>query len=132
MPDRKPVQQLFDFDRAALVESPSAPPAQGQPKEATMSAIDRLADWLTDPRTRKPTTELAEEALYAARKALVERKNGYVQKAEDLLEALSLRNGKTSGDDIVPGPSPAGEDFQALVEELLDALAERLNARGRC
>jgi hypothetical protein len=127
MTDRKPTQQLFDFDAPRPLElAPAAPTARYQPGEETMSAIHQLEEWLTDPRTGKAVTELGEEALLTIRKALVEGKNGYVQRAEDLLEALALRNGRTSGDDIAPGPVPAEGDFQVTVEELLDALAERI------
>jgi hypothetical protein len=131
MPDRKLTQQLFDFDTPRPVESTPAPPAtRHQPDEETMSAIRQLEEWLTDPRTGKAVTDLGEEAMFAVRMALVEGKNGYVHRAEDLLEALALRNGRSSGDDIALGPALEDGDFQATVEELLDALAERVNAKG--
>jgi hypothetical protein len=124
MAERKLTQRTFDFDAPAAVEStPAAPAASSDLSEETMPAIDRLADWLTDPRTAKPVTELGEETLLAVRKALVEGKNGYVQSAEDLLGALVSRNGPTSGDDVAPGPVAEGDDFQATIEDLLDALA---------
>jgi hypothetical protein len=66
MPDRKLTQQLFDFDPPHTVESPpAAPTACHEPGEETMSAIDQLVDWLTDPRTGKALTELGEEAVHS-------------------------------------------------------------------
>jgi hypothetical protein len=124
MTGNKPTQQLFDFDRP---DAPQPPPAQ--PGEEVLAALDRLAGWLTDPLTNKPVSDLGGEALSAVRKALVERKNGYVHRAEDLLEALLLRNGKTGGDDIAAGQE--GDDFHHVVDKLLDALAERVTTRRR-
>jgi hypothetical protein len=95
-----------------------------------MPATVCLAEWLCDPATGKAVTELGQEALLVVRKALEEGKNGYVQRAEDLLEALARQNGRTSGDDIAPGPAVESGDFQVTVEELLDALAERVTAKG--
>jgi hypothetical protein len=63
-----------------------------------MSAIARLEEWLTYPRTRKPVTELGEDELDAVRKALAEGKNGYSHRAVDLLEALAIRNGRNEGE----------------------------------
>jgi hypothetical protein len=124
MSDRKLTQRLFDFD------NPSPPPTAARVSEDTIAALKQFAAWLTDPRTGRPFTDLGEEALSAVGKALAEGKNGYVHRAEDLLEALALRNGRTSGDDIAPGPAVEDGDFQATLEELLNALAERVTARG--
>jgi hypothetical protein len=81
-----------------------------------MSAIHQLEEWLTDPRTGKAVTELGEDALLAIRKALVDGKNGDIQKAEDLLEALALRNGRNSGDDIAPGRGYARQGERSTIE----------------
>ncbi len=75
-------------------------------------------------------TELAEEALFAVRKALVEGRAGYHHQAEDLLEALKILNGPSDGPDISCGPRAAGDDdFHAAVEAALDALHGRFLAR---
>lgn len=79
-----------------------------------------------------PVSELGYEALYAVRKTLVQGRNAYTQKAEDLLEMLKLRNGKMEGDDLASGMGREnGADFHYDVEAVLDALALRLNARSR-
>jgi hypothetical protein len=54
MPDRKPVQQLFDFDRPAPVESSPSPVVRAEQvagSEEPLSALDHLEDWLIDPVT---------------------------------------------------------------------------------
>jgi hypothetical protein len=128
----KPTQQLLPFpdeSRPQPRTRPLASSAPYQPSEEALAAINRLEDWLLEPRTRK-STPLAEEVLFAVRKALLEGKNGYWHRAEDLLEALVLRNGRTQGEDIPPGPVPEGEDFLATVQELLGCLHERLSGKG--
>jgi hypothetical protein len=95
-----------------------------------MSARGQLECWRTDPRTGKAVTELGEEALFTVRKALLEGKNSSVQRAEDLLEALTLRNGRKGGDDVAAGPVPGEGNVHATVEELLDVLADRVAAKG--
>jgi len=104
--------------------------ARNQPSEKALAAIARLETWLTDPRTGK-MTPVGEEALAAARKTLVEGKNGYWHVAEYRLETLALRNGRTHGDDIPVGVKKEGEDFQQAIEDLLDCLHERLVNRVR-
>jgi hypothetical protein len=85
--------------------------------------------WLTDPRTGKMTPE-GKDALMAVRKALVEGKNGWWHIAEDRLETLLLRNGRTHGDDIPAGVTVEGGYFQRSVDDVLDCLHERLVSRG--
>jgi hypothetical protein len=108
--------------------SPS--PAHDEASDEAVAAFERLEEWLTGPRG--PVTELAEETLRAAAKALLEGQNGYFHKAEDGLEALKLRNGKTEGDDIPDGLAVAkADDFQADVDAVLDALHERMFLQER-
>ena len=134
MPD-KPTQKTVDFDATPPARPAPAPvvqPRYASDDEPTAAEIvARLEAWPTDPTTGKPTTSLAEEALYAVGKALVEGKNGYVQKAEDLLEALALRNGRTSGEDIAPGPMREDGDLQQTIEDVIRAMDERVAGRGR-
>jgi hypothetical protein len=103
------------------------PPRHIVSDEEPMTALDQFEDWLTDPRTGKPVTELADEALHAVRKTLADGKNCHAQKAEDMLEALALRNGWTSSEDIPPVPD--GPDLQQTIDDLLDLLTERVTAR---
>jgi len=101
-----------------------------QPSQEAINAIERLKAWLTDPRTGK-MTPLGEETLYALEKALVEGRNGWLLKAEDMLEVLAIRNGQAQGDDI-PGSHPPGDrDFQQTIEDLRDCLHERVVGKGR-
>ncbi len=133
MPD-KPTQQLLPFSAVTPVAiSPPLPeqvPVQYEPSAEALAAFERLEDWLLDPRTEKPRTDLAEEALRSVGKALLEGKNAWFQAAEDHLETLALRNGKTAGEDIPPGPTPVGDDFQRTLEGLLDHLHERFLSRS--
>lgn len=124
MPD-KPTQKLLPFDQ------PPATHAEGvrfQPSEDALEAFGQLKTWLCGPRG--PVTEVAGETLRAVEKALIEGKNGWFHTAEDGLEAMKLRNGRTEGDDIPPGPIPEGRDFQQTVEDCLDAMHERMLTRG--
>ena len=133
MPDHKLTQRFLNFDDPTA-PVPFTPPPPLPPVKVSWHArlrLERLAEWLTDPRTGRPFTELGAEVLKSLRKVLLEGKNGYVQHAEDLLELLSRRNGKTTGEDIPPVPVPVSDDFRRAVEEVLDVLAERVTARGR-
>lgn len=124
MPD-KPVQQLFDFDAAA---GPRAEAVRYKPSRVAVDALGRLESWLKDPRTGRMSS-VAEEAVEAVRRALLEGKNGWWHKAEDELEALRLRNGPVRGDDVPAGVTgDGGPDFHEAVEDLLDCLRERLRA----
>jgi hypothetical protein len=105
---RRPIQQLIPF--GAAPETPRADALRYRPSAETFSAVERLESWLLAPRGRM--TELAEEALFCVRKALIEGKGSYHHQAGDLLEALKLRNGRTEGNDIPAGRRVlAGEDF---------------------
>ena len=129
--DRKLTQQLFACDAPPAAQSPLSPvvlPRHIVSDEEPRTALDQLEDWLIDPRTGKLVTKLAEEAVHAVRKTLVEGKNAYVQTAEDWLEAVALRNSRTSGEDIPPVPVPDGPDFQQTIDDLL---TERVTARWR-
>jgi len=63
-------------------------------------------------------------------KALLEGKNSYAHKAEDLLEILALRNGSMWGDDIAR-EAKVRENFHETLDEVLDALHERFLKRER-
>src|SRR5262245_13264177 len=130
MPDT-PKQQLIPFPEETVeTTTPILPSAGYRPSDEAAAAYDRLEAWLTGPRG--PVTELAEETLQAVARALLEGKNGYFHKAEDGLETLKLRNGKTDGEDIPAGiAAEQGDDFQADVEAVLDALHGQMLARGR-
>jgi hypothetical protein len=116
----KPVQKLLPFDAPADL-GPISAALRHEPSADAVAAYDRLENWLLDARGR-PLTELGEETLRAVGKELIEGKNGWWHKAEDNLEALKLRNGKTEGEDIRSGEG----DFQQVVETVLDCLHERL------
>jgi len=130
-------QPLLPFDDP-LAEMPAEPPplshAEGvryQPSEEALTALERLQAWLTDPLTGK-ASPLGQEALDALDKALVEGRNGWLLKAEDTLEALAVRNGRHQGDDIPAGQQLGeGPDFQQTIEDVLDALQERVVGRWR-
>jgi len=134
---KQPTQLLFSFDPPASDASPPAAPAAAvsvasyQPSSEALAALSRLETRLTDPETGKPSA-LGQEALYAIRQALVEGRNGWLLKAEDMLEALAVRNDSTQGDDIPAGRQPAeGADFQQAIEDVLDALQERVVGKRR-
>lgn len=130
MPD-KPTQKLLPFDDPPA-ESSHFRAGLYDPSEEALAAFERLEAWLIHPRTNRPETELAEQTLRAVARALLEGKNGWFHAAEDYLETLKLRNGKTEGDDISAGIVPAqGDDFHADIETLLDLLHERLSSRDR-
>jgi len=117
-------------------DSPSAPVSHTaavsyKPSEEALAAIDRLRAWLTDPRTGRPRTDLAKETLHALNKALVEGHKGWLLAAEGTLEALALRNGRDRGDDIPTSQQLKGPDCHRTIEDLLDALHERVVGRGR-
>ncbi len=111
---------------------PEPAPIVYAPSAEARAAFERLEDWLLGPYTDRPRTELAEEALRSVARALIEGKNAWHHAAEDHLEALALRNGKTAGEDIPPGPASEGEDFQHTIEELLDHLHERFLSKSEC
>jgi hypothetical protein len=48
-----------------------------------------------------------------------------------MLEALALRNGRSSGDAIPPVPVPHGPDCQQATDDRLDLLTWRVTARER-
>lgn len=121
MPE-KPTQKLLPFDAPAESHLEAV---RYEPSDEARGAFERLEGWLKGPRG--PVTELAEETLRAVEKALIEGKNGWFHAAEDNLEALKLRNGKTEGDDILTGEG----DFQQAVDDVLDCLHERFVERGR-
>jgi hypothetical protein len=129
MTGKKFTQRLLLFDEAPAeshLESVSR-----EPTPEALAAITKLDDWLTDLHTGR-VTEFAEEAIDAVRKAIEEGRNGYVHKAEDLLETLGLWNEKAHGDDIPSGLTAAERlDFQVMIEELLDLLDERVREQGR-
>lgn len=126
-----PSQQLIPFDSVS-VDSVSPPlPATGryEPTEQALEAFERLEGWLCT--VRGPVTDVAAEALYALARALLEGHWGYFHKAEDCLEVLKLRNGKTEGDDIAEGIAVHQNDnFQATVEHCLEALHEMMLCPG--
>jgi len=130
-------QPLLPFDDTpAEAPSESLPQSHAEtvrcpPSEEALAGLERLEAWLTDPRTGK-ASPLGQEALDALDKALVEGRNGWLLKAEDMLEALALRNGQHQGDDIPAGQQPGeGPDFQQAIEDLFDALHERVVGRRR-
>ena len=125
------------FTKLLLFDPPPkdrpADPPRHQPSEEALAAFGELESWLTGPRGRA-TTELAEDALAAVRKALVEGKHGYRHKAEDGLEALPWRNGVAAGDGVPTGHrAGAGESFHQAAEEVLRLLRQpgRSAAAGR-
>jgi len=121
----KPTQKLFDFDAPAASHAEAR---RYEPSEEAVTAVERLKNWLWG--ARGPVTEIAEETLRAVEKTLIEGKKGWFHAAEDGLEAVKLRNGKTDGDDI-PATVKAGEDFQRDVEDVLDAMHEMMLGKGR-
>lgn len=137
MTDSKFTQRLLDFGAAAQREKPAArtkaqitaPTAPGIMSQETLEAFEQLEGWLRGPDGKTVTTT-AETTLTVVRLALVAGKNGYVQRAEDLLELLQRNNGRTQGEDIASGEVPEGWDFHQTIETLLDALAERVTFRG--
>jgi hypothetical protein len=115
-------QQLFSFDDPPKESSSSLVPYQ--PSQEARAAFHDLEFWLSDARGR-PMTEMAEETLIAVRKAILEGKHGFLHKAEDLLLALQLRNGLSTGDDIPNGKTPTeGDSIHKTVEAVLDELGE--------
>lgn len=128
----KPTQKLLDFDAAGDVPGETvSPSAISGPDQEAFEVYDRLADWLCDARGN-PVTALGYEVIDTLNKALLDGKRGYTHRAEDLLETLKLRNGRTEGDDIVQGLSlEEGANFHADVDDVLDLLHERMFARGR-
>ncbi len=132
-------QQILPFDDLPARTPPAAepPPAPAvdirsyQPSSEALAALSRLEAWLADPRTGR-ITPLGQETLHALRQALVEGRNGWLHAAEDGLEVLAVRNGRPQGDDIPTGQLPGeGADFKQTIEDLLDALHERIVARER-
>lgn len=121
-------QQLLPFTETT--ESLTLPPAPYQPSDEALAAFERLEDWLLEPHSRRPTTELAEETLRALARALLEGKLGWFHAAEDNLEVLKLRNGKTEGDDM-PADSKVDEGmcFHRAVDDVLDCLHEVMFSR---
>src|SRR4051794_10207627 len=126
----KPVQKLLPFGEPAAESHREghAEAVRYEPSEEAMQAIEHLRSWLTDPRTGR-MTEAGGETMRAVEKALVEGRNAWWHAAEDGLEMLRVRNGKTDGDDIPKGLK--GEDFQQAVEDVLDALQDRWVGRER-
>ncbi len=126
---KQPVQLLLPFDQVTPEEiSPAVPEhtlGAGEADEEVVFAFEQLQRWLVHPRTGKPITETAEEALRAVEYALVYGRNSYFHAAEDMLNVLALRNGRISGDDIPPGIEPGRPDFQEVVEELQGLLDDQ-------
>lgn len=118
-------QQLLPFPDVPADASPPTLPTADQPTDKAVAAFARLEGWLVGPRGA--VTALAEETLRAVAMTLLEGKNGYFHAAEDGLEVLKLRNGKTDGDDIPVGIGGTdGDDFQGAVEVVLDCMYERM------
>lgn len=124
---RPPTQQLLPFDDPP--ETPRTDVVPYRPGADALAAVERLEGWFAGPDGGR-MTDLAEDAILSVRKALVEGKNSYWHQAEDQLQALLLRNGRTEGDDIPAGTRALpGEDFHETVKALVDALHERFLAR---
>lgn len=124
-------QKLLPFDEVTVeATSPPLPAITYEPSVEAREAYERLEVWLLDERGT-PRTDLALETLRAVGKALLDGHRGWVLAAEDGLEALQLRNGRTEGDDIPPGPVPEGRDFQQALGDCLDELHEIMMAAGR-
>jgi hypothetical protein len=107
----KPAQKFLPFDEVTVNEVSSPLPEAcrkpSEPSNEARASFEPLEVWLLDVRGRSQT-ELAEQTLRAVGKALIEGENGWIQTAEDGLESLRLRNGRTDGDDIPTG-RPAEE-----------------------
>jgi hypothetical protein len=131
-------QPLLPFDDPPAEEPSAEPPpatavevASYEPSPEALAALDRLEAWLTDPRTGK-ASPLGREALDAVEKALVDGRNSWLHAAEDALQGLAMRNGRTHGEDIPSGQRPGeGADFHETIEELLDDLHQRVVVWGR-
>jgi hypothetical protein len=127
MPD-KSIQRSLPFSELEPVAvTPAAD--RSEPSEAALVAYERLQNWLLDPQTGRAATDLAAETLRAVDKALLDGNNDWVLAAEDGLEALKMRNGKTQGEDIPSGVT-AGDDFPSAVDDVLACLQQRSAVKG--
>jgi hypothetical protein len=133
-------QKPLPFDDPPACPPPAVEPATPptlhtsnfQPSREALATLERLEEWLADPRTGKPITEMARETLDVLNKALRQGRRPWWHCAEDMLAALALRNGRTAGEDIPSGKHLGeGLDFRGTIEELMDRLDERFTARGR-
>jgi hypothetical protein len=86
MADR-PIQRLLPFDRGVVETLTPAPSVRYEPSDDALAAFERLEEWLLDARGR-PVSQIAEVALFALARALLEGKNDYWPGAEDRLESL--------------------------------------------
>lgn len=123
----QPTQKLL-FDEVPVADAPPPVTAHAvrhryDPSDEALAAFERLEEWLLDANG-KTVTKVAEDALYALARSLLEGKRAWHHRAEDLLETLKLRNGKEEGDDIPPGNAPASDSFPMDVDEALDCLHE--------
>jgi hypothetical protein len=122
-------QRLLPFDEAPAESHMES--VRWQPSSEALDALDRLENWLTDPRTHRMTA-FAEEAIDAVRKAVAEGKNSYMLKAESTLETLAFWNERAHSEEIPRGlTATEREDFDDTVQELLDCLQERFAGRKR-
>jgi hypothetical protein len=134
-PKHHPAQSPLPFDEVKPVEmSPpipkqaqvqQRPPLRYEPSDEAMAAFENVEAWLRDPRTRKPVSDAAEEALTALARSLLEGKNGWWHLAEERLEAL------VACPDLAAIKPTDEKQFRDAIEDALDDLHEQFKTTSR-